>query len=166
MPRQQEQDDWGVVTFIGIVVIIIMMAPTLLKIVNEPVDKFSTALSNIDPSASEAVDMAHSGFTNLWDTVIMIAFLTSVILLFLSAFLIDTHPAFLVLYIIVCFLLFLFLPDIYDALYKVWGEFATESAMLPMTEWLLNNLTGVTLAIVILTGIIMYAKIKSSTQGY
>jgi len=89
---------------------------------------------------------------------------------------VDIHPAFLIIYIIALMFLFMFGSTILgalDAVYNPTGVFGSGNVTaggnaidrMPLVSWILNNFTLVILGIVILSGVIMYAKFKFGTQG-
>jgi hypothetical protein len=119
--------------------------------------------------ASTAVDKVY----NFFDFLIVIAMFINIILLFISAWFIDTNPLFIVLYIMFAFILVLFLPNLLDAVDKVWekaedlGSYDTwgdNSMNLTFTDWIRSNLVLVVVIIIAMTGVITYAKFKI-TQG-
>jgi hypothetical protein len=161
--KKNKRGQFGIVTFVGLFLVLLFLAPILLKMVREPISKFSDAIGNQNEEAAAAVDSIEGTFTNLWDMVILIAFLINILLLFISSFFIDTNPIFFVFYILTVFLLVVFAPNILDAVNRVWDEpaFNEETGIhLVLTSFLLNNFGAVVLSIIILSGIIMYAKIK------
>lgn len=166
MLSKKAQLDFGIISFVAIVIMIFLLGPVLLKLVTTPITQFTTAINATNPSAAATGVAIQSKFLAFWDVVLVSAFLAMTILLFLSAFLIDTHPVFMVLYILVCFLMILFLPSLADTAQGVWNQYPTETNYIPMTQWLLTHISSVVLGLMILSGIVMYAKIKSNTNGY
>ena len=163
---KKAQMDFGIITFVAIVIMIFMLGPILLKVVNSTLTPFNNAINTTNSIAGNTGFAIHDKFVQFWDYVLVSAFLVMVILMFLSAFLIDTHPAFMILYIIVCFLMALFLPSLGDTTQTIWDQYPTETNSIPMTQWLLTHISAVVLCMMILSGIIMYAKLRSSNQGY
>jgi hypothetical protein len=166
MLNKKAQLDFGIVSFVAIVILIFMLGPILLQLVTTPITQFTNAINTTSPTAATTGKTIQSTFLGFWDVVLVSAYLVMTIMLLLSAFLIDTHPVFMVLYIIVCFLMILFLPNLSDTVQSVWNQYPTETNYIPMTQWLLDHITAVTLCIMVLSGIIMYAKIKSNQNGY
>lgn len=160
----------GIVAMLGVMIVLIALAPILLNIVSSVLGGFSDSIDNIDPNAGAKMDAGVDKFTNLWDYVIMTIFAINVLLLFISAFFIDTNPIFVVLYIFVGFLMFMFAPYVVDVADAIWDtpRYITDGTIneLSMTGFLLDNFTAVLLALFILTGIIMYAKIKFFSNEY
>jgi len=161
---------FAIVTLLGIMIVLIAIAPILLQIVKSVSTPLSDNLESISPLASQQIDAVENKFTQLWDYVIMFMFLFNVLILLISSFFIDTHPIFLVLYIVVSFMLFLFAPYMVDAVERVWESpyFVAENTAgdLGMTQFLLNNFTMVLLMVYILSGIIIYGKIKFFGSNY
>lgn len=152
---------FGIIAFVGVVVVILILAPILINIVTTTLGEVSDNINNTSPTASNAIDSVETSFTNLWDLVIIMVFLLNIILLFLTAFFIDTHPAFMILYIMFAFFAIVFIPNIMDAVDAIYDQYSADvGAYLPLTEFLVNNFSYVLLAVIALSGIILYAKIK------
>jgi len=160
---------FGMITFIGLVLVMLFLAPIVVKIVRSSVGGFSDGLENVNADAAAEVDAIENTFITLWDWVIFLMFGLNVIILLLSSFFIDTHPAFVIVYILTMFFMFAFAPSILDSLevsYNQLGDAATghdSGAYLPITEFLINNFGTLMLSIAILSGIVMYAKFKYFT---
>lgn len=161
MLNKKGQMDYAIVSFIAIVIGIFLLGPILLKVVGSTLSPFTSALNSTNPTASAAGSHIQSTFTDFWDVVLISAFLVMIILMFISAFMIDTHPIFMIVYIMVCFLMILFLPNLSDMVQQVWGQYPVETNSIPMTQWLLDHISGVTLVLMVLSGIVMYAKLRS-----
>lgn len=164
--NKKGQFDFPIITFVIIVAGLLFIAPFILKIVNSTLTPFETALSNT-PGGNQSgavanVQIVHTTFINFWDGVLAIAFLISVILLFVSAFLIDTSPVFMVLYIILLFLTVAFAPNILKAINNIYesAQFATEVSALAFMDFLRLNFGLVITVIGVLTMIIIYAKVR------
>lgn len=92
----------------------------------------------------------------------MIAFLLAVILLFVSAFMIDVNPFFIFLYIFVFFLTLVFAPEILGAVDRIYEStaYAEEVALLGFMDFVRLNFGLIVTVIGVLTMIIIYAKVK------
>ena len=159
----------SIIIFFGLILAIFLMAFILMKFTNSILTPFSTSIGNVSnggTQAAAAVNAVHTKFTSMWDWVIIIIFIINVLILFVSAFLVDIHPAFLFLYVISAFFLVIFgstvvgtVQDIMDS-----SQFATEKGQMPMVEFMINNWTVVMLGIIFVSGVLMYAKIKFGTS--
>ena len=156
------QMDFPIITLIVVIVVLLLLSPILMKIVKTSTDKFGDSLSSQSPEAEAQIDGITEHFTNWWDIVIMCLFLFNVVLLFISAFLVDVHPAFILIYLVIAFFTVLFAPSMLTALEAIWNSpsFVAETALLPYTAFILNNFGIIILATIVLSGIIMYAKFK------
>jgi len=152
----------SIIIFFVLVVGILIASIIVLRLVNTIITPFSAQIGNVSAPVGEAVDYAHSRFTGVWDWVIILVILFNVILLFVSAFLVDIHPAFLLVYIFAVFLLIIFGNSSLYALDSIWDRLgtATETAQTPITQFIINNFQIFILGIIVLSGIIMYAKFK------
>ena len=153
----------GIVAMVGVVIAILFLAPILLKIVTETTGEFASAINSTNEEASQAVTGITTTYTNLWDWVLIIIFGLNVLLLLISAFFIDTHPAFILVFIMLSFFLLAFAPNILDAVDKVYEDAyyaGAVNAYLPSMDFLRTNFGAIILAILVLAGIIMYGKFK------
>lgn len=164
--NKKGQMDFPILTFAVIVIMLLLLAPIILKIVRSTITPFGNSLGNMSGAggeiAKENVTYVMGVFVNFWDGVIMFAFLLAVILLFVSAFLIDANPFFMILYIFILFLTLVFAPEILGAVDRIYEAtaYAEEVALLPFIDFLRLNFGVLITVIGILTMIIIYAKIR------
>ena len=164
--KKNGQMDFPILTFAIVLIGLILLAPIILKIVRGTITPFSDALGNMTDIGGEVAkaNTLHvlGVFVSFWDGVLMLAFLLAVILLFISAFLIDVNPFFMILYIFMLFLTLIFAPTILDTVDRIYesAEYAEEVALVPFMDFLRLNFGVVLTVIGILTMIIIYAKIR------
>lgn len=166
--NRKGQIEFSIVAFIALIVGIIVVAPVLLKVVKTANAGVSNALGNVTggDEGKTSIEGITTTFVNFWDFVIMVAFLLAIVILLLSAFLIDTHPAWIIVYIIFGFLMFLLVPSIQDVLDKIFDnpQFATEVSSMPMTDFVRANLFVIVLGVFLVSGVIIYAKIRKGSN--
>jgi len=153
----------GIIAMVGLFIGLLIIAPILLNIVRTTTNEFADALNTTNPNAATQVNSIEDSFTGFWDWVLVILFGLNVIMVFISAFFIDTHPAFVLIYIMMAFFLMVFAPNMLDAVDEVWAQpqYSTETGMhLAGTDFVRTHFGGIILSILILSGIIMYAKFK------
>jgi len=158
----------GIVSFVGVVIALLFLAPIFLNVVTTTTGEFADAINSTNSDAAETVDGVTDTFTNLWDWVLILVFTLNIILLLVSAFFIDTHPAFLLVFIIIAFFTMAFAPNILDATDKIYNSahYAGDvAAYLPFMDFLRSNFGAIILGLFVLTGIIMYAKFKYFGDG-
>lgn len=164
--NKKGQMDFPVLTFAIVLIGLILLAPIILKVVRSTITPFASSLGNISVAggvqAETNVNYVLGMFVNFWDGVLMFAFLLAVILLFISAFLIDANPFFMILYILMLFLTVIFAPEILGAIDRIYeaNAFAGEVTLIPFLDFLRLNFGVVITAIGILTMVIIYAKIR------
>jgi hypothetical protein len=151
-----------IIYFVGIVVGLLIFAPIMLKVFLSIQTPISNGVVNLTGGTEAAAgwNAVMTPLTTMWDKVILFAFITTTLLLFVSAFFIDTHPVWIVLYIFSNFILVLFLPGllgITDTFYES-ANFATEQGMLPFTDSLRTHATAWILGIMVVGGILIYGK--------
>lgn len=166
----------SIVVFFVIILAVFVLAVILMSLVNTILTPFRENIAVVDNRSAETVGDIQGKFNAVWDWSIALLFLLNLILLFFSAFMVDIHPAFLVLYIIAVAFLMMFggtIVGALDALYNPTGVFGTGNVTaggnayenMPIIFWLLNNFTMVILGIIVLSGVIMYAKFKFGNSG-
>jgi len=159
------QLDFPILSFLVVVVGLIIMAPIMLKSYNAIQDSVGPAFGNLSVGGNQTkanFDAVMNPLTNFWDEVMIAAFVFSVVILLISSFLIDTHPLWIVLYIVVAMFMIMFIPDIMqsaDAIYDN-AEFAAESSSLSFMDNLRTHMGEIIIGLFIITGIIIYGKIN------
>lgn len=157
----------SIIAFIGVVILLIIMTPIILKVGYTMLNTTQTNFANLD-STNKSVDVISSTkntMTNSLDWAVMILIILNMLLLFVTAFLIDVHPAFVIIYIIGAFVLVLTAPYTIIVAEKIYGmsDFAGAGGVtqyIPMLEFMVNNFGVFIVGVLVMTGIIMYAKIK------
>ena len=164
--NKKGQAEFSPAIYIVGIIILIVLAPFILKIISSVKEGFTTALNDTDPQAIEEMNYGIDKVVGFMDYLLVTMFFASLIMLLISSFFIDTHPVFLILYILFAFIFILLLPNMMDAVDKVWSKFPTETDSIPLTGWVENNMVLFTLSVFILTGIIMYAKFKWAGSSF
>jgi hypothetical protein len=161
--NKKGQLDYPVITFIIIVFGLLIIAPFVLKIFNSIQTPMSNALGNATGGTQAAANFnkVMNTATTFWDKVVIAAFILALLLLIISAFLIDSSPVWLILYIFISLMVILFVPDIMSSLDKIYDSatFAPEVNAMPFIDWLRNNVVSVIVGVMVITGIIIYGKI-------
>lgn len=160
----------GVAFLVIILAVMIILSPIILKVGVSVMTAAQNQFSQIDSSnrSASTVGFVKTRLTGTFDWVIMLLFLFDFLLLLVSSFLIDVHPAFIIIYIIGAFCLVVTVPYTMVAAEKIYsmGTFNPSiTQYLPMTEFFMNNFGVVVVAILVVTGIVMYAKIKYFSSG-
>jgi|AntAceMinimDraft_18_1070375.scaffolds.fasta_scaffold10091_5 hypothetical protein len=158
--KKKGQMEFSPALFIAGIVVLLILAPIILKVMSSVKTGLGDALNSTDPNAVTEMNYVVDTGTNFIDYLLVIMFFINLIILFISAFFIDTSPIFLVLYIMFAFVFILLLPNMMDAVDQVWSKFASETGDLPLSDWIRSNMIMFTLGVFVLTGIIMYTKFK------
>lgn len=167
--NKKAQVEFSPAVAISFIIALFILAPIMLRVIGITTGKFFSVMNETAPyavaQASPAVDKVY----NFFDYLIIIGMTINILILFISAWFIDTNPIFIIFYIIFAFILFLFIPNLLDAVdkvyiqmnglstYDVWGD---TSLPLQYTQFAREHMIELSLIIIVLTGIIMYAKIK------
>jgi len=169
MNKKGQVLDHPIIFIIFIIIGLLVIAPIMLKVMNEIKTPISAQLGNVTGG-----EVAQTNFNsimttgiNMWDKVVIFAFFLGLILMFVSAFLIDAHPFFIILYIFIAFFTVLFAPNIVDAIGTIYDspQFALESSQLSFMVTLKDNFGAFLVGIIIITGIIIYGKIRLFPSG-
>tara|TARA_Y100000310_G_C20563642_1_gene754349 strand:- start:313 stop:828 length:516 start_codon:yes stop_codon:yes gene_type:complete len=153
----------SIVGFFVIVLAVFILAVLLISFTNTILNPVALEIGNVSEQAGASVTAVNDSMNKWWDIFIALLFFLNVIVLMFSSFMVDIHPAFLLIYVIAVFFLIIFGGNMLTAVGDLWsdtGSFANGVAEMPLTVWLLNHYTTVILAIVILSGVVMYAKFK------
>ena len=150
---------------IGIVVImIIVLAPITFQLISSMNSKFTAQLNIISNKSANNVGYIENRFETWWDTGMMIAIIGNFVLLIISAFLIVVHPAFIIVFILMCMLSMIFIPQLLVIPDKIWSNqaFSPASIHLPMTQFILDHFGIIFLSVMIIAGVILYAKVMQN----
>jgi len=155
------------ITFAVLVIMLLFLAPFMLKIVNSILSPFGTMIGNQSAAAGAGVSSVHGSFVTLWDIVISLAFVAAMLIYLVSAFLVDTHPAFALVFLLAGFFTVIFAPIALDAVDNMWDspEFLTESNQLTITGFIKDYFGVIIMGVMILGGVILYARIKYGGRG-
>lgn len=171
--NKKAQVEFSPIILIAVVIGFLILAPIMVRIIGITTGTFFSQMNTSAPDAvapaSEAVDKVY----NFFDYLIIIAIFINVIMLFISAWFIDTNPVWIVLYIMFAFIFVLFVPNLMDSIDAVWAKMESASTYdiwggnslgLPFTNWVRENLMIFTVTVIALSGIITYAKFKLKSE--
>lgn len=156
-----------IITLAIIIITLLFMAPFILKIFNSVITPLQPIIGNQSGDAGRAIEKINSTFTVWWDYLIFLIFILNIIIFLVSAFLVDTHPAFALVFLLAGLFTVLFAPTALDGVIKVWdsSQFSLEASQLPITKFILDNFGAIVTGVMILGGIILYARIRSGGRG-
>ena len=108
---KKAQFEFPIIGFVAVIFGVFIVAIVILKIFSVIQGPLGNQLGNQSGGSIAVANMnaVLGPAINLWDKVIVAAFVFSVLFLFISAFFIDSHPFWLVLYIFVAFFLVIFM---------------------------------------------------------
>lgn len=157
----------SIIVFFMLIVAILIASIIILRVTNAIVTPFKAVINNTNAQAGSAVDFLQNRYTTFWDIAIILLFAVNVLLLFISSFMVDVHPAFVIIYIFSVVFLFVFGNLALSALDAIWGLVGTsvETAQTPLQQFLINNFQLIMIGIVVLSGVVMYAKFKFGNGG-
>lgn len=155
------------VFFMVLAVMIIIIAPIMMTVFRTAVGGFSDGLANVNSGAAATVDVIENKFIGFYDILVVCVLLVNILMLFIMAFLVDVHPAFLMFYILTCVFSMIFIPVLLETAENIWtaDTISGYTSSLPMTQFFLDNYSIIMLIVMVITGIITYAKIRGYQQG-
>jgi len=161
--------DFPLITFVIVVIMLLLVGPIILKVVTGTLTPFATALNNSGGGGEIAganVTHVKNVFVNFWDGILIIGFLIVILMLFMSAFLIDASPFFMILYIIMFFLTVVFSPAVLGIVNGIYDSavYVDEVAMLGFLDFIRLNFGIIITVIGVISMIIIYAKLRFNSQ--
>lgn len=156
------------IMFAIMIIGLLIVGIVILKVMNSVYTPLYNSFGNMSAQggtvAQEGLASSLGTAINLWDKVMIFFFMFLVVLLFVSAFFIDAHPLWIILYILSSFFLIIFAPNIIDAVNTMYNQapgsaFATESLQLDFLNVLRTYFTEIIVGMMIVSGIIIYGKI-------
>jgi hypothetical protein len=175
LKKKRAQVDFAPAMIIAIVIALLIMAPIMLRIISTVTGTFFLQMNDTAPEAVREASGAVDTVYHFFDYLVVIFLFVNIIVMFISAWFIDTYPVFIVLYIMFAFIFVLFLPNLLDAVDAVWDKTSSMddldpwregSINLTYTDWIRRNLIMFMIIIFGLTGIITYAKFKLTQGGF
>lgn len=159
--RKGEMDNPLVVLF-AVCAGLFLFAPIFMKIINTTSSSVSEKFGNVSVAAGATTSHIFTSTANMWDYFMIGLFVAVILFMIISSFLIDTHPVFVIVYIISAFFLIIFTPSIIEGIQIVYNQpsFVLETAQLSLTTFLLDHFGEFLVGIYMLTGIIIYGKIR------
>ena len=151
----------SIIVFFMLCVGVLIASIVIFKLATSIIIPFQAQIGNMSAPAGEAVGYVYHQMATWWDYAIILVLGLNVLILFVSSFYIDVHPAFAIIYIIAIFFMFIFGNYALGALDAVWNAMGTglESST-QLQQFIINHFQLLMLGIVILSGVIMYAKYK------
>jgi len=155
-------------TFIAVIVGILIISVVFIKLSNEILTPFGSQVGNMSRNAGLGVTKVADTFYEMWDWIIVISLVVQLVLLMASAFFIDTHPFFLILFIISNAFLIMFASGFETVLSEIFNsnDFSLlVITYMPMANFIRNNLMTIILGSMIMAGMAIFAKIRISQGG-
>ena len=110
----------------------------------------------------------------MFDWVVAAVFVFSIALLLITSFLVDIHPAFIIIYIIAAFCILSFAPSILSMMESIYdntqfthltGTTQDITQYLPITRFFYENFAIILVAVFAISAIIMYGKYRAGGGG-
>lgn len=167
--KRKGQLDHPIIGFFILALGLILIGGIFMKMfisIKSPLVNSFGNITNGGATAVSGVNKVLNTAITFWDKVIVFAFLFGIIFVFISAFFIDVHPIFIVLYIFINFMFMIFAPQIMESLATLYdplsGAYLGDEVYqnLPFTIWIAQNFGVFIVGLMIATGIIIYTKLS------
>jgi hypothetical protein len=165
MKGKRAQIDFPVIGLIVVGFVLLISAPLILKVFNTVGPGMASAYGNMSNGqgtvAQTNVNYVFTTGAGLIDKMAIALFVIACIIMLISAFFVDAHPIFIILYIFVAFLTILFTPHIISVIDTLYSQAAltTEVGQLTYLSFLKDNFVLLILGFIVITGVIIYGKV-------
>ena len=115
---------------------------------------------DINPEAQSALENVHDQYPNFMDRAFLLAVVLFWAMLIVTSFLIDSHPIFFILSIILLlftFVIGMVMSNTYEE-FTADPDLSTAAQSFPITNWVIGNLLMVVIVIGLTTAVALYAK--------
>ena len=150
----------------GVTVVVLIVAFAICSVIGYMVsDNLNDDLQLDDTITTEAKDMnqgLHDKYSGLMDNLILMAFVLFIIFTVISAFMLDTHPIFFmvsVILLVAVLVVAALMANVYDDL-MLDDDLAPYANEFTYTGWLMSHLLEVTIALVFIITIVLFIKFK------
>jgi hypothetical protein len=103
MLNKKAQVEFSPAIVIAVIIGLLILAPIMMRIIGTVTGTFFVQMNTTAPSAVAEASGAVDKVYNFFDYLIIIALFINIIVMFISAWFIDTNPAFIILYIMKLF---------------------------------------------------------------
>jgi len=151
------------ISLIALIIMGIVIMKVYLSIQAPVMDGFKNLTIGGETASTNFNHVLTVGITSM-DYIILAFFVIMVIMMFISSFMIESHPIFLILYIGITFLFFMVAPSIIksaDELYES-ALFVNEVSYLPILDYIRTYYGELVIGLMVVTGIIIYGKLRSN----
>jgi len=154
--------------YLGIIIFLCLIVGLIsLSLINHLFTPIASKIASKSPIAATTISQSRTTFINFWDWVVVIAIVISILALWISSFLIDTHPIFTILWILFGIIFFAATIVLSDTLNSIYNNplFALEVSQVPMLNFLRLHYGVFMFIIFFICGILMFAKFKWFNQS-
>jgi len=145
-----------------VVAVIMALASMFGLMIFDELNSDIQADDTFDEDVKQMVGESYSGYPSLMDNLFLFAFILFMVFVIVSVFVVDSHPIFFILSIILLIAVFVVgiqLANAYDDIASSSGM-VTYANMLPYTGWIMGHLVEVIIAFSFLVMIGLFAKFK------
>lgn len=157
---------WVLLVFAIIGITIIIIAPFYLRIMNQMKATVSPVLRNMSANGVVGGNQAANDFDNImgrsisiWDEAMILLFVINLLILFISAFFMDTSPIWIIMYILSSVFVIALMPQITSSLDNLYyNVLAPEGQQLVYLDFIRVHYGLFLVGTMLMTMIIMFAK--------
>jgi len=148
-------------TIMLLIVLFILAAAAIVgSMVFSNVNDEIQADTDISTEAKTAMTTVNDGYSNWFDAAILAALIFFWALLLITSFMIDTHPVFFIVTVVLLLAVFvvsMFIANAYEEL-TIDEDLSSFSDNFPFTNFIFQNLLKIMIVIGLSTGVALYAK--------
>jgi len=145
-----------------IVLFILALAAIIGSIVFSGVNDDVQADTTLSNQTKTTMSTINDNYTNWFDAAILGALIFFWALLLITSFLIDTHPVFFIVTVLLLMAVFVVSMIISNAYVEITtdSDMSAFSVQFPLTNFIMNNLLIIIIVIGLSTGVALYAKFQ------
>lgn len=148
---------------VAVVVFILFALSLIVVFVGNVLSELNTDLqadADLVADAKAASATVNSGFVSTWDNVFVLALALMWVFLLVTAFLIDSHPIFFFLSVVVLVFVFvgaMVLSNVYQETVND-TDVASYAVLYPKMNWVMEHLLTIVVLMGLSSGLVLYAK--------
>lgn len=161
------QVDFPALSFGLIVIVLIILFFLFMRLFNEFFPPISNTLGNLTygKQAQESFNRTSGVLTNSWDYMFVGIFVFIMIALVISAFLINTHPIFTFIFLLLGFVSVIFISTLSYVVDNFIVTLGIPLSQMPFTRFVAGNITWLIMGVMVFIGVIIYGKIRSGISA-
>lgn len=158
--------DFPALSFGIIIVVFIILFFLFMRIFNEFFPPISNTLGNLTygKEAQASFNRTSNVLTSSWDYLFVGIFVFMMIAMVISAFLVNTHPIFTFLFLLIGFASIIFISTLSYVVDNFISVMGISADQLPFVRFVAGNITWLIMGVLLFIGVIIYGKVRSGIK--